>query len=147
MSTTIINHHEIREILPQDYPFIMIDKVIEFDKGKSLVAVKNITANEWFFEGREFNLDSFPETLLIEAAAQAALILYHKSKIKIGEKRPQYILGKIEATIHRPVGVGDSLLINALATKMLHLGGYSNIKVLNENEEVANFYVIYSVKR
>ncbi len=66
----------IKDILPQSYPFIMIDRIVEFKKGESLTAIKNITGNEWIYEGQNVKNNIFPETLLIEAAAQAALVLY-----------------------------------------------------------------------
>ena len=65
----------------------MIDRVEEYTEGKNLIAIKSITANEWFFQDTEDDPNKtqyFPETLLIEAAAQAALVLYHVSVAHIG---------------------------------------------------------------
>ena len=73
-----LTHQELRKILPQAHPFMMIDRVVDIKKGKSLTAIKNITANEWPFLS---NLNHFPETLLIEAATQAALVLYKSMKL------------------------------------------------------------------
>ena len=70
-----LTQDDLTRILPQAYPFLMIDKVIEIKKGKSLVAVKNITGNEWIFQNQYFQLDHLPEPFVIEAAAQAALLL------------------------------------------------------------------------
>lgn len=96
----ILEYNELKEILPHAYPFLLIDRVIEVKKGESLTAIKNITANEWCCNGAESGAwpsvpavsDSagegrahlsqshiFPEVLLIEAAAQAALVLYRVS--------------------------------------------------------------------
>ena len=74
----MIDYKTIQKILPQRFPFILIDKIIDFKMGKSLTAIKNITGNEWIFDdGALAGRGSiFPETLLIEAAAQAALVLY-----------------------------------------------------------------------
>ncbi len=79
-----LNSNQIAAILPQSYPFLMIDRVVDFQKGESLTAIKNITGNEWMWEGQcrppagaESPWDTtnvFPETLLIEAAAQAAIL-------------------------------------------------------------------------
>lgn len=67
-----LNSNQIVQILPQSYPFLMIDRVVDFRKGESLTAIKNITGNEWFFDDQSCRSEVFPETLLIEAAAQAA---------------------------------------------------------------------------
>ena len=53
VDNVVLDQKQIAEILPQAYPFIMIDRVIEFEKDKSLVAVKNITGNEWVFQGQD----------------------------------------------------------------------------------------------
>ena len=65
-----------------------IDKIIDFKKDESLTATKLITGNEWCFEGGKIESDVFPETLLIEAAAQTGLCLYHLSKVRNYEKAP-----------------------------------------------------------
>lgn len=143
----MIDSQELRKILPQEYPFLMIDKVLEYEKGKSLTAVKNITANEWSVGEGRFPIDHFPETLLIEAASQAALVLYQLSKIKVGEKRPQYILGRITANFLTSIVIGDQLRIKALANKMLDSGGYSDINLSVGVKKIAEIEIIYSVKR
>ena len=147
MDDVVLDQKQISEILPQDYPFIMIDRVIEFEKDKSLVATKNITSNEWIFEGRTYETDGFPETLVIEAASQAALVLYHLNKIKEGERRPKYVLGKVTANFDSTVLVGDQLKIKAFANKMLDTGGYSDIEVTTGDKHVVHVEIIYSVIR
>ena len=76
-----LNSTQIAQILPQSYPFLMIDRVVDFKKGESLTAVKNITGNQWVFEGQPCQTGVFPETLLIEAAAQAAILFYRAEKL------------------------------------------------------------------
>lgn len=131
---------DLQKILPQNYPFLMIDRITAFEKGKSLTAIKNITANEWW----EGNSQTFPETLIIEAAAQAALMLHRMSLIKEGEN-PKYILGKAEAEFKQTVHIGDVLQIQAFATKMLRKLGYSNIVLLIKNDLIAHLRIFYSV--
>ncbi len=70
----MLDHNELKKILPQAYPFLLIDHVDHYTPGESLVAIKNITANEWPFSQERPQLNHYPETLLIEAAAQAALV-------------------------------------------------------------------------
>jgi len=142
-----LNSNQIAKILPQSYPFLMIDRVVDFKKGESLTAIKNITGNEWVFEGQPCQTGAFPETLLIEAAAQAALILYHLSKIKEGEKHPRYILGKLQAEFKTAVFVGDQLEIKAYATKLLYTGGYSDVEITVKSSFVSKMLLIFGVER
>lgn len=65
----MLDTKQLQAILPHAYPFLLIDKVLDYKEGESLTAVKNITANEWPFTGDGEHTDIFPETLLIEAAA------------------------------------------------------------------------------
>ena len=79
---------KIMEFLPHRYPFLLVDKVVEIDKGKSLTAIKNVTINEPFFQGHFPGLPIMPGVLLLEALAQATGLLSfismedgHRSKI------------------------------------------------------------------
>lgn len=139
--------NQIKKILPQAYPFLMIDRIVDFKKGESLIAIKNITGNEWCFDGDVNAAYHFPETLLIEAAAQAALCVYQLSKIAPSELMPKYVLGRISAEIKDVVSIGDQLVLKACANKMLENGGYSDVFVFIGDVEVAKIEVIYSVVR
>ncbi len=143
----MIDVRQLQDILPQAFPFVFIDRIVDFQEGKSLKAIKNLTANEWGFTQGGVEVSHFTETLLIEAASQAALALYQLSKIKPGQKRPQYILGKITAEFEKEVCIGDHLTIEALANKMLDTGGYSDVTISVDAQRVANIEIIYSVKR
>ena len=103
----MLNYEQLKGILPHAYPFLLIDRVEEYKEGEHLTAIKNITSTEWCFgasgldgpsPGGAPNSPIFPETLLIEAAAQAALVLYHVSKVKDGQ-RPRYFLGRVNADL------------------------------------------------
>ena len=115
------------------------------------MAIKNITANEWFFQESEDEPNKtkhFPETLLIEAAAQAALVLYHVSKVKEGEKRLGYILGRAQAEFRDGVTIGDQLKIQAFATKMMDKYGFADVKLYTDfKKNIGEVRVIYSVVR
>lgn len=142
----MIDANQLRKILPQAYPFLLIDRVIDFEEGKRLTAIKNITANEWSVLGDAGGAGYFPETLIIEAAAQAALMLYKLSKVKNDGRKRRYILGKINAAIFRKVMIGEQLVLKALANKMLDTGGYSEIRAISNSRNVAEIEIIYSVK-
>ena len=81
----LLDINEIKEYLPQRYPFLLVDRVLEMELGKSIVAYKNVTNNEPFFEGHFPDNPIMPGVLIIEAIAQAAGILGFKTQ----EKKPK----------------------------------------------------------
>ena len=105
---------EIKEYLPQRYPFLLVDRVVEMDLGKSIVAYKNVTVNEPFFNGHFPSQPIMPGVLIIEALAQAAGVLGFKSQ----EKKPKdgylyYFVGADNVRLRRPVVPGDCLTLAA----------------------------------
>lgn len=138
---------QLREILPQSYPFLLIDKVIEYKENEHLTAIKNITANEWCFRGALSQGRVFPEALILEAAAQATIILYHVSKNQNGEPIPTYILGRINAEFSKQVFVGEQLRIDAFARKMLYDQGYMDVNILADRLDTARVRILYQVRR
>ena len=143
---TTLEYYQLKDILPHAYPFLMIDRVIDIKKGESLVAIKNITANEWPFDDFSSDVKYFPETLLIEAAAQAALVLYHVSKVGEGEK-PGYAIGKISAEFFKDVQIGDQIEIKVTAGKLLSTGGYADIDILTTQHPAAKIQAFFSVQK
>ena len=77
--TYIMDIHEVLKYLPQRYPFLMVDRVISIKEGESLVAIKNVTINEAYFEGHFPGRPVMPGVLIIEALAQAGGLLAYKS--------------------------------------------------------------------
>lgn len=111
---TMMNVEEIKEYLPQRYPFLLVDRVVEMELGKSILAYKNVTVNEQFFEGHFPGKPIMPGVLIIEALAQAAGVLGFKSQ----EKKPKdgylyYFVGADEVRLKRPVVPGDQLMLQA----------------------------------
>ena len=144
MSNIVLDQKQIAAILPHEYPFIMIDRVIEFEKNKSLVAIKNISGNEWVFASQCYKTDIFPETLLIEAASQAALVLYQLSKKKDNFIR-NFVLGEIKSDFFKVVRIYQQLKIIVFASKMLEKFGYMDIELLFIQETVGKIRIKYSV--
>lgn len=144
MSQRALDIKAIEAILPQRYPFLLIDKVLDYKENDYLIAVKNVTGNEWACaEGNE--LRSFPEALLIEAAAQAAIVLYHVSRVKDNEK-PQYFLGKVEGEFLSPVQIGEQMKTSVSSGKILSTGGYSDISIEADNAKKGMIRIFYSIK-
>jgi 3-hydroxyacyl-[acyl-carrier-protein] dehydratase len=107
---TVLDINQIKEYLPHRYPFLLVDRVTEVEKGKRIVAIKNVTANEEFFNGHFPNKPVMPGVLMIEALAQTAAILSFVTKeVKPDENSVVYFLGIDGARFKRPVGPGDQL--------------------------------------
>lgn len=105
---------EIKAYLPQRYPFLMVDRVVELELGKRIKAYKNVTTNEEFFQGHFPHKPIMPGVLIIEALAQAAGVLGFKSQ----EKKPidgylYYFVGADKVRLKRPVVPGDQLILEA----------------------------------
>jgi 3-hydroxyacyl-[acyl-carrier-protein] dehydratase len=101
---------EILKYLPHRYPFLLIDRVLSIDSGKSLVALKNVTINEPFFTGHFPYHPVMPGVLVVEAMAQAAAILTFRSQNQLpDDKSIYYFVGIDRARFKRPVLPGDQL--------------------------------------
>jgi 3-hydroxyacyl-[acyl-carrier-protein] dehydratase len=107
---------EIKEYLPHRYPFLLIDRVVSFEKDKRIVALKNVTVNEPFFPGHFPHFAVMPGVLVVEAMAQAAAVLSLRSKDhKNDGKWVYYFVGIDGARFKKPVVPGDTLLIDVQA--------------------------------
>ena len=105
---TVLDSIQIQQILPHRYPFLLIDRVIEFEPGKRITAIKNVTFNEPFFQGHFPGRPVMPGVLIIEAMAQVGGILAFKSLGQVA--RPVvYLTGVDNAKFRRPVVPGDQI--------------------------------------
>ncbi len=115
---------KIKSILPQRYPFLFIDKVVEIDPEHSrIVCLKNVSINDYFFEGHFPGTPVLPGALIIEAMAQASILLYAMLKPENVEKKPLYLLGAVEAKFKNPVKVGDQLFLESQRKKITDTAG------------------------
>ena len=100
--------NEIMKLLPHRYPMLLIDRIIELDPGKSIVGLKNVTANEQFFQGHFPGAPVMPGVLIVEAMAQCAAVLFLRD---IPERDTKLFLfgGVDKARFRKPVVPGDQL--------------------------------------
>ncbi|TGD74081.1 3-hydroxyacyl-ACP dehydratase FabZ [Mangrovimicrobium sediminis] len=106
--------NEIRKYLPHRYPFLLVDRVVELTEGESIVAYKNISINEPFFNGHFPEKPVFPGVLLIEAMAQAAGILGFKTVNKTpADGSIYYFVGCDNLRFKRPIIPGDRVMLRA----------------------------------
>jgi 3-hydroxyacyl-[acyl-carrier-protein] dehydratase len=107
---------DIKRIIPHRYPFLMIDKVDRVDVGESCVAHKNVTNNEWFFEGHFPKHPVMPGVLIIESMAQTACVLVFVTLAEEGSCSPEesefvYFTSIERARFKRPIVPGDVVRI------------------------------------
>ncbi|PRC92157.1 3-hydroxyacyl-ACP dehydratase FabZ [Solimicrobium silvestre] len=111
--------NQIKEYLPHRYPMLLVDRVLNWESGKTITAIKNVTANEEFFNGHFPNKPVMPGVLMIEAMAQAAALL---SFLTMGQKPDEntlvYFLGIDNARFKRPVEPGDQLKLEVEIVKV-----------------------------
>ncbi|MDA0872985.1 MAG: 3-hydroxyacyl-ACP dehydratase FabZ, partial [Proteobacteria bacterium] len=115
-----MNINEILSHLPHRYPFVLVDRVISIEPGKTITALKNVTINEPFFPGHFPHHPVMPGVLIVEALAQAAAIL----SFKTGNHMPTddsvyYFAGIDKARFKKPVGPGDQLILEANINRIL----------------------------
>ncbi|BCX82639.1 3-hydroxyacyl-[acyl-carrier-protein] dehydratase [Methylomarinovum caldicuralii] len=103
--------HKIMSYLPHRYPFLLVDRVIECEPGKRLVAIKNVSYNEPFFQGHFPGEPIMPGVLIMEALAQATGLLASESapEVLAGKNFIYYLVGLDKARFKRPVVPGDQL--------------------------------------
>ena len=107
---TKMDIHEILQYLPHRYPFLLIDRVLECEAGKRIVALKNVSINEPFFSGHFPHHPVMPGVLVIEALAQAAAILSFKTaNTKPDDKSVYYFVGIDACRFKKPVSAGDQI--------------------------------------
>jgi 3-hydroxyacyl-[acyl-carrier-protein] dehydratase len=101
---------EIKSYLPHRFPLLLVDRVLSYEEGKSITAIKNVTVNEEFFNGHFPHKPVMPGVLMIEAMAQTAALLSFKTmNLKPDENSVVYFVGIDNARFKRPVGPGDQL--------------------------------------
>jgi len=111
----------ILKALPHRYPFLLVDRVVEVEPGKRLVAIKNVTINEQFFEGHFPGNPVMPGVLVMEALAQAGALLVKASQTGGGESMADkylYLAGIDKARFRRAVLPGDQLRLEAEVTQI-----------------------------
>jgi 3-hydroxyacyl-[acyl-carrier-protein] dehydratase len=142
----MFNIEEIQKVLPQRYPFLMIDRVVELEPGKKVVALKNVSFNEGFFSGHFPGKPIMPGVLIIEAMAQAAIMLFYQAKDTAADKQPSYYLASVKARFLNPVSPGDQLRVVVEPVKVISTAAIVKAVAEVGGKEVASAELSFSVK-
>jgi 3-hydroxyacyl-[acyl-carrier-protein] dehydratase len=135
-----INVEQIQELLPHRYPFLLVDRVIEIVPNVSVVAIKNATINEPFFQGHFPGHPVMPGVLIVEAMAQTAGLLTQISRRLNGDNgSPLFYLVKIDnARFSAPVVPGDQLRLEVTQKRLVRGMGLFVARTLVDGKEVAS---------
>ncbi len=118
MST--MNIHEILKYLPHRYPLLLVDKVISYEAGKDIVALKNVSINEPFFSGHFPHYPIMPGVLIVEALAQAAAILTLRTEDTVNKENTVYYFVGIDGVrFKKPVMAGDQLILKVAIARQI----------------------------
>ncbi len=140
---TILSNIDIQNILPHRYPFLLIDKVVEFEEGKRIVAIKNVTANEPQFTGHFPGNPIMPGVLICEALAQAGAVMLlsmPENKGKLG-----VFTGINNFKFRRQVVPGDTLTLTAELVMYRHGMGKANVEASVEGQVAAKGEISFAV--
>lgn len=142
-----LDFEQIKKLIPQRFPFIMIDKVLEVEPGKEATAVKSVSGNETFFLGHFPEKAIMPGALIIEAMAQTAIILFATAKENKGDDKKQiYYFGSVKARFFHPVVPGDQLKIKAVNVKSLPNVAYVSAEAFVEDKKISEAELVFSVR-
>lgn len=146
-----IRFEEIRQLLPQKFPFLMIDRVVEFEKGKRAVAIKNISGNEIHFLGHFPEMAVFPGALILEGMAQTAIVLFRKSMegeaSALDDPDTLFFFGSANARFLKTVVPGDQLRMEVKITKSYSTGGMVEAVATVDGDKVCKGELSFGVKK
>jgi beta-hydroxyacyl-ACP dehydratase FabZ len=142
---TAYDIQKIMEFLPHRYPFLLVDRVIELVPGDKIIALKNVTINEPFFQGHFPGQPVMPGVLIIEAMAQAGGLLAYESSPDDKHGLLIYFMGMDKVRFRKPVVPGDQLIIEfkilRMRTKVAKMAGTAFVdnQLVAEAELMASF--------
>nr|MBU2747656.1 3-hydroxyacyl-ACP dehydratase FabZ [Acidithiobacillus montserratensis] len=141
-----LNIQDIMKRLPHRYPFLLVDRVLDVQVGKSLRAIKNVTMNEPFFQGHFPAMPVMPGVLIIESLAQAAALLAFVSEDKFGENAAVYFAGIDKARFRKPVTPGDRLELLANVSRRRSGMWQMETQALVDGTEVASALLMATLR-
>jgi 3-hydroxyacyl-[acyl-carrier-protein] dehydratase len=145
----VLTFEEIKALVPQKFPFLMVDRVLALEPGKRVVAIKNITGNEIFFLGHFPTMAVMPGALIIESMAQTAIILFRKSAEQEGrtfDDDRTLFFGGAKVRFLKPVFPGDQLQLEVTIVKAISVGGVVKAIATVDGQRVAQAELSFGAK-
>ncbi len=134
---------DIEAIIPHRYPFLLVDRIIELEDGRRGVGLKNVSANEWFFEGHFPGRKIMPGVLIVEALAQVAAVTLMKGTEAAG-KSP--LFGGIDGLrFRRPVVPGDQLRLEFVLEKLRGPVGKGHVRATVDGAVAAEGTITFAL--
>ena len=128
---TVFDIKTILDHLPHRYPFLLVDRVVEFEASKRIVALKNVTINEPFFQGHFPGIPIMPGVLIVEAMGQAGGVLVTQSLPPEKQGSLIYFMGFDKVRFRKPVVPGDQLILELdmlnLRTRAVKMAGVARV--------------------
>jgi 3-hydroxyacyl-[acyl-carrier-protein] dehydratase len=137
---------KVMELLPHRYPFLLVDRVLEFEQGKSLTAIKNVSINEPFFQGHFPGQPVMPGVLILEALAQATGLLSFAGMGDVHKTKLYMLVGIDKARFRGQVFPGDQLILNISLKRNMRSIGMFQCKALVDGEVVAEAEMMCSAQ-
>ncbi len=124
VTTKTLDFEQIKQIIPQRFPFLMLDRVIIAEPGVRVVGIKNLTGNEWFYQGHFPKRAVTPGAMICEAVAQTGIVFFHLQQPATQDVT--YLLGSMKMRFLHPVWPGDQLRIEVTPIRLMRDAGLLN---------------------
>ncbi len=140
----MLDIQQIKEIIPHRYPFLLIDKVVEIEEGKRAVAIKNVTANEEFFNGHFPDYPVMPGVLIVEALAQTGAVAMLKQEDYKGKLA--FFTGIDNCRFKRQVKPGDQLRLEVEIVRIKGPIGKGKATATVDGEVACETEIMFAIK-
>jgi 3-hydroxyacyl-[acyl-carrier-protein] dehydratase len=139
----MLDSQQIKEIIPHRYPFLLVDRILEIEEGKKAVGIKNVTANEEFFNGHFPDYPVMPGVLIVEALAQVGAVAMLKKEEYRG--RLAFFTGIDKCRFKRQVKPGDQLRLEVEMTRMKGPIGKAKATATVEGQVVCEAEIMFAI--
>lgn len=139
-----LDFEAIKRIIPQRFPFLMLDRAVEIEPGVRIVGLKNLTGNEWFYQGHFPKRAVTPGAMICEAIAQTGIVFFHLSQPKL--QNVTFLMGALKIRFLKPAWPGDQLRIEVIPVRLLSRAGILNAFVRVGDEVIAKGEFAISAK-
>lgn len=140
----LIEIEEIMQYLPHRYPFLLVDRIVEYQEKERIVGLKNVTINEPFFQGHFPGVPVMPGVLIVEAMAQVGGVLLFKT-VPEREKKLVFFMAIENAKFRKPVRPGDQLRIEMVMVRVRSRVGKLSGKAYVDGQLVSEADITYSL--